>query len=153
MPKSRKITEKIEKADKEVQESVDARANARKEAEEAKAAVEEVVEAIQEEEKSTVRFAAHPGYTLVRGSDEIDFPYETDDEELIEKIKKGRGFRAGEIWIDERTEQESEAAEEALSGLSYVKLQRMVSALGYRNVGKYKKIELIDILSNSKLGG
>jgi hypothetical protein len=89
------------------------------------------------------KYSAMPGYTLVGGP---EFPYETDDEDMQKQIEGLRAFRAGLIWVDERTDEEAAAAEKALEGISFEKLKKIASTLGYREVGKYSKVELLDIL-------
>jgi hypothetical protein len=147
-----------EEAAEERAEADAAEAEAEAEAVEAAEAVAKVVEvakaADESKEKSgVVRFNANPGYSLVRGEEEITFPFETDDPELIKKIMDGRGIKADEVWVDDRSHEESLAEERALAKLSRDKLARLVHALGYRNLHQYSKGELIDILSKGGFGG
>jgi 3-oxoacyl-ACP reductase-like protein len=145
-----------EEAIEEQSEADAAQAEADAEAAEAAEAVEAAVaaaKAVEEAESKSVRFCGNPGYSLVRGEEEITFPFETDDQELIKKIISGRGFRANEVWVDNRTSAEAAAEEAALSKLSRDKLARLVHALGYRNLHQYSKSELIDILSKGGFGG
>lgn len=96
-----------------------------------------------------VRYNARPGYSLIQKDGEIEFPFVTADKELQKKIEGGRGWRANEIWRDDRTPEEAAAEEAALERLSFDKLRRMVKALGFRDIQKYSKAELIDILARA----
>lgn len=95
------------------------------------------------EEKPKVRFNALPGFVMVGYP---GFPFETDDEEKIEFLKGSRAMRANKVWIDSRTKEEAEAAEQALGVLSFLQLKKMVASLGHIDVHKYSKLELLDIL-------
>lgn len=87
---------------------------------------------------------ADPGYTLVGIPHK--FPFETEDEEIIALVERSRGFKRGRIWIEMRSEEDREVTESALAELNVGKLRKMVGMLGYKNINKYRKYELLDIL-------
>lgn len=89
------------------------------------------------------RYMANPGYTIVGVP---EFPLETDDPVVQASIEKSRGFRRGKIWIEPRTTEEQEVVESALTHMPVAKLRRIVVSLGHKNVNKYRKYELLDIL-------
>ena len=103
--------------------------------------VEKTADAPKIEKK---RYVAMPGF---RFCGMPNFPFETDDPALQERIENSVAFkRAGRVWLDKRSDEENEALESALASLKFSSLRKMVSALGHRDVQKYTKAELVDIL-------
>ena len=75
------------------------------------------------------------------------FPFETDDKELQDRIENSFAFKvAKRVWVDPRTTEENDNLEGALGGLNFQMLRKMVRAMGHRDVNKFTKVQLIDIL-------
>jgi hypothetical protein len=94
------------------------------------------------EKKTVKKYNASPGYTLVGYP---EFPIETDDPELQKTIESTKAFqKRSQIWIvDTKNDAEIEGA---LSGLSFKTMRKMAYMAGHRNVDKYTKVELLDVL-------
>lgn len=105
----------------------------------------ELIEAPPERAKTEKKtYVAMPGFSFAGMP---NFPLTTDDPELQARIEGSFAFqRAKRVWVDSRTTKESEALESALSGLNFNSLRKMASALGHRDVAKYSKAQLVDIL-------
>jgi hypothetical protein len=94
------------------------------------------------EKKIVKKYNATPGYTLVGFP---EFPIETDDPELQKTIEATKAFqKRDQIWIVD-TEHDADI-EGALSGLSFKTMRKMAYMAGHRDVNKYTKVELLDIL-------
>lgn len=89
------------------------------------------------------RYRAKHGYVMIGLP---DFPFETSSKELQDQIEKTKAFKYGKIWVDDRSDKETDALNSALSALKITTLQKMVLATGKTDVGKYSHVELIDIL-------
>jgi len=90
------------------------------------------------------RYIANPGF---RFSGIPKFPFETDDKEIQDRIENSFSFKtAKRVWIDPRTAEENDKLEGALGGLNFQMLRKMVRAMGHRDVNKYTKVQLLDIL-------
>jgi len=75
-----------------------------------------------------------------------EFPIETDDPEMQKKIEASEAFGQGKIWIMKKASVDDKALEGALAGLEFDKLRKMAALAGHRDVQKYSKVELLDIL-------
>lgn len=99
--------------------------------------------------KGPRRYMADPGIELVG---EPPFPFETKDRKQWARIEKSRSFKRGRIWVEMRTEEERDAADDALRHVSVPKLRKILIALGHRRVTQYRRYELIDLLSKEGFG-
>jgi hypothetical protein len=91
------------------------------------------------------RYIARPGF---RFCGLPDFPFETDDIELQNKIEGTTAFtRAGRVWLDTKSDDERSAEEKALAGVDFNKLRKMARALGLRDYSGLSKAELIEVIS------
>jgi hypothetical protein len=88
------------------------------------------------------RYMALPGVTLVGVG---RFPMVVEDPEIQKKIESCRSFQQGKIWIENRSEEESSAAENALAGLGFGQLRKLAVALGHRDINRLTKLELIEV--------
>lgn len=88
------------------------------------------------------KYNARPGYSLIGVP---EFPIETDSEALQAKIEGTKAFRErGQIWIMDT--KNNAKIEGALSGLKFSTMRKMAAAAGHRDVHKYTKVELLDLL-------
>lgn len=90
------------------------------------------------------RYMADPGFSFCGLP---AFPLTTDDKELQDRIEGSFAFKvAKRVWLDKRSADENAKLEGALAGLTFQSMRKMVRALGHRDVNKYTKVELLDIL-------
>jgi len=96
------------------------------------------------EKVESKRYVANPGFSFAGMP---RFPFDTDDKELQDRIEGSFAFKvANRVWIDKRSDEENEQLEGALGGLNFQMLRKMVRAMGHRDVNKFTKVQLIDIL-------
>ena len=87
------------------------------------------------------KYMARMGYTLVGFP---EFPIETDDVDVQGKIEATDAFKTKKIWVVDTSK--DEALEGALAGVKFSALRKMASAMGFREVHKMKKVELLALL-------
>lgn len=91
------------------------------------------------------RYCAKPNF---RFAGLPEFPFETDDPSIQERIEGSIAFRrAGRVWLDLRSQDDLAAEESALSGVNFHKLRKMAHALGMRDYQRLTKAELIEQIS------
>ena len=83
-----------------------------------------------------------PGTTLIGVG---TFPQTIEDPEIQKKIEGSRSYKQGHIWIETRTEEQTEVLNDAMSGLSFGQLRKLAGALGHRNISRLTKLQLIEV--------
>ena len=88
------------------------------------------------------RYMGSPGTTIIGIG---TFPQTIEDPEIQKKIEGSRSFKTGQVWIDNKTDEEAAAMDVVLQNLSFPQLRKLATALGQRNIGRLTKLELLEI--------